>query len=203
MGWTYALGERLNDNVLTWLIIHPNPFSISQKPGFLLLNICILTLWIAYWLFLLTTRTWTLNPIGNNYLSRAKEKKNNKICVFSFHYRSACSWKNMYLSSFQHLAGDASNAVVISEPGWQIHVSVVKTNQGFFSPSLFFNSFFFLPLWQSYITIWDLSATLMHYSVIKWHSHYRIDDGPVLTTLWIKQLPTTERLNGLRNSKIF
>lgn len=39
--------------------------------------------------------------------------------------------KNMYLSRFRHLAGNASNTVVILEPGWQIHVSVVETNQGF------------------------------------------------------------------------
>lgn len=125
---------------LSYLIIHSNLPSISQKPGVLLLSICILTTWIAYWLFLLTTQTWTLNPIGNNYLSRAKK---NKICVFSFHYRSACSWKNMYLSSFRHLAGDASNAVVISKPGWQIHVPVVKTNQGVFFRFPFFLFFFF------------------------------------------------------------
>lgn len=36
-----------------------------------------------------------------------KREKKKKICVFSFHYKSACTWKNMYLSSFQHLAGAA------------------------------------------------------------------------------------------------
>lgn len=30
----------------------------------------------------------------------------------------------------------------------------------------------------------------MHYSIIKWYSHYRIDDGPVVKALWIKQLST-------------
>lgn len=75
--------------VRTWLIIHSNPFSIPQKPGFLPLNIHSMILQIAYWVFLLTTWTWTLNPIGNNYLSRAKKLKKikNKICIFSFHYR--------------------------------------------------------------------------------------------------------------------
>lgn len=43
----------------------------------------------------------------------------------------------------------------------------------------------------------------MRYSIIKWHSHYRIDGGPVLKALWIKQLSTTEKLNGPKNFERF
>lgn len=125
------------------------PFHSSHK-GLLLLNTCIMTLLVAYWLFLLTTWTWALNPTDNNYLSKNKNKKRKlkkiRFDVFRFHYRSTYSWKNMYLSRFQHLAGDAGNTVVILEPGWQIQASVVKTNQGFsHTPSfliLFFPSSF-------------------------------------------------------------
>lgn len=100
-----SLGVRLSANILDLFNYTPKSFQYITETSFLPLNTCIVTLWIAYWLFLLTTWTWTLNPIDNNYLSREKKKK--KICVFSFHYKSACTWKNMYLSSFQHLAGAA------------------------------------------------------------------------------------------------
>lgn len=128
--------------VWAWLIIHSNPFSISQKPGFSPLNICIVTLRIVYWLFLLTTWTWTLKPIGSNYLSGAKKKKKLKEIRFVYLVfiievlvvRKKCVPVKFSTSCWE------CNAVVVLEPGWQIHISVLKTNQWFFStpPQLLF-----------------------------------------------------------------
>lgn len=54
---------------------------------------------------------------------KRKKIKKNKICIFSFHYRSVCSWKKYVPVKFS-TSRWGCNAVVISEPGWQIHVSV-------------------------------------------------------------------------------
>lgn len=179
--------------VWTWLIIHSNPFSIPQKPGFSPLNICIVTLGIVYWLFLLTTWTWTLDPIGSNYLSGAKKRKKLKetrfvylifiIEVLVVEKMCTCQVFNISLG-MQCCCGFRT---------WltNSHFSSKDKSRVFLHPSPTpFLILFFLPLWQSYITIWDLSATLMHYSIIKWHSYYRKDDGPVPKALWIKQLST-------------
>lgn len=120
-----------------------------------------------------------------------KKKKNSKKIRFVylvFIIEVFVVEKNMYLSRFQHLAGDAM--LLWFQNLADKFTFQYKDKSRVFLPPLPtpFLILFFLPLWQSYITIWDLSAALMHYSIIKWHSHYRLDDEPLLKALWIKQL---------------
>lgn len=124
------------------LIIHPNPFSRSQKQGFLPFNISIVTLWIAYWLFLLTTQTWTLNPIGNNYLSRGKKKKRFVYLVFIIEVlvvEKICTCQVFNISLGMQCCCDFRTWLTNSR------FSSKDKSRGFFlPPHPFFNSFFFL-----------------------------------------------------------
>ena len=163
-GFYLPLGETLSASVLDLFNYTLNFFGYITEARLLPLNICIVTLWIAYWLFLLTTGTWTLNPIGNNYLSRAKEKMYLVFIIEVLVVEKMCICQVFNISLGMQCCCDFRTWLTNSR------FSSKDKSRVFLPPSFFFfNSF--LSLWQSYRTIWELTATLMHYSIIKWHSH--------------------------------
>lgn len=135
-----SLGVRLSANILDLFNYTPKSFQYITETSFLPLNTCIVTLWIAYWLFLLTTWTWTLNPIDNNYLSREKKKKRFVYLVFII---KVLVLEKICTCQVFNISLGLQSCCVFRTWLTNSHFSSKDKSRGFLPPPpYFFNSFF-------------------------------------------------------------